>query len=74
MQGGSPTDSELLTRSTMQQNAYPSYLRLHHNMMQTNCHQYIEFKRMRIGMLKQHRLETILKRNAYLVSSQLLNT
>ncbi|KAH0693642.1 hypothetical protein KY285_020739 [Solanum tuberosum] len=42
MQGGSPTDSELLTGSTVRRNADPSYLYLHHNTMQANWHQYIE--------------------------------
>ncbi|WMV14987.1 hypothetical protein MTR67_008372 [Solanum verrucosum] len=36
MQGGSPSDSELLTGSTVSWNADPSYLHLHHKTIQTN--------------------------------------
>ncbi|WMV37206.1 hypothetical protein MTR67_030591 [Solanum verrucosum] len=70
MQGGSPTDSELLTESTVHWNVDPSYLCLHLKTMQANWHQYIECTSMRVGMLQQHRLE----RNTYLGSSQLMNT
>ena len=36
IQGGSPTDSELLTGSTMRQNVDPNYLRQHHKTSQAN--------------------------------------
>jgi len=74
MQRGSPIDSELLTGSTNATDTDPSYLCLHHKTMQDNWHQYIQCTSMRVGMLKQHRLERDYERNSYLGSSQLLNT
>ena len=42
----------VLTESMMRPNADPSYLLLHHNMMPTNLHHYIECTNIPVGMLK----------------------
>uniref|UniRef100_M1E068 Late blight resistance protein n=1 Tax=Solanum tuberosum TaxID=4113 RepID=M1E068_SOLTU len=60
------TDSEVLNWINGAPDADPSYLYLHHKMMQANWHQYIECTSMRVGMLKQHRLGKDLKRTEYL--------
>ena len=57
MKGSSPTNSELLTGSNSTPDVDRSYLRLHHKMMQANWNQYIVCMSMRVGMLKQLKLE-----------------
>ena len=68
------TDSGVLSWINGVLDADPGYLCLHRHKMQANWHQYIECTSMRVGMLKQHRLERESERNTYLGSSQLMNT
>ena len=63
VQGGSPIDSRVLNWINCALDVDPRYLHLHHNTMQANWHQYIEYKSMRVGMLIQHILEKDSERN-----------
>uniref|UniRef100_M1DAY7 Late blight resistance protein n=1 Tax=Solanum tuberosum TaxID=4113 RepID=M1DAY7_SOLTU len=53
--------------------ANPGYLRLHHNKMQANWHQYIECTSMRAGKLNNNLSLKGVQRNSYLDSVQLMN-
>uniref|UniRef100_M1DG42 Late blight resistance protein n=1 Tax=Solanum tuberosum TaxID=4113 RepID=M1DG42_SOLTU len=62
------TDSGLLNWINGALDTDPGYLRLHHNKMQANSHQYIERTSMRVGMLHNNLSLKGIQRNTYIGS------
>ena len=67
------TDSGVLNWTNDVLDADPGYMRLHHNKMQANWHQYMECTSMRAGKLNHNLRLKRVQENTYLGSVQLMN-